>query len=294
MNAVCTHAAPKRKRVSIAIPASLVSDVPHLREKTFKIGLVGRAAAIFGIEEIIIYKDEPEMDQKAQVDLIATLLRYMETPQYLRRRLFKLRPELRYAGILPPLRTPHHPLGKKSTDLKVGEYREGVTLANAAKGTLVDIGVEKPALVPKRLSINERVTVKIVEVGKQIVAEVVERREVPFYWGYTVSVWHGSFGSLAKSGRFDLKIATSKYGSAFMEVKDKIAELWEKVEYVLIGFGAPAQGLYEIVKREGLNLTDVMDFVVNTIPGQWTETVRAEEAIIASLAVFTCFLDFNT
>lgn len=283
----------KRKHVSIALPASLVSDVPHLREKTSKIGMVGRTAAIFGVEEIIIYMDEPKMDQKADVDLMVTLLRYMETPQYLRKKLFKLRPELRFVGILPPLRTPHHPLGKRTSDLTVGEYREGLTIANTKKGTLVDIGVEKPALVPKTLPVGERVTVKIIDVGKRIAAEIVERRDVPFYWGYNVSVWHGSFGSLAKSGRFDLKIATSKYGSPFMEVKDRIAERWRKAENVLVGFGAPTQGLFEIVKREGLNLTDVVDFVVNTIPGQWTETVRTEEALIASLAIFNCFLGFN-
>lgn len=277
-----------RKVVSIAIPASLVSDVPHLREKTSKIGIVGRAAAIFGVEEIIIYKDEPEADQRSEIDLIVTLLRYMETPQYLRKRLFKLRPELRYAGILPPLRTPHHPLSKKATDLKVGEYREGVTIAHVKKGTLVDIGVGKPALVLSRIPIGERVTVKIVSVGEQVAADIIKRREIPFYWGYTVSVWNGSFGSLAKGVRFDLKIATSKYGSPFMEVKDKIAEKWKKAEKVLIGFRAPDKGLFEIVKREGLNLTEVVDFVVNTIPGQWTETVRTEEALIASLAVFNC------
>lgn len=280
------------KKVSMALPASLVSDVPHLREKTFKIGLVGRAAAIFGIEEIIIYKDSPE-DQKLEVDLIATLLRYMETPQYLRKKLFKLRPELRYAGILPPLRTPHHPIGKRVIDLKVGEYREGLTIANTRKGTLVDIGVEKPALVPKSLPLNERVTVKILNVDKQIAAEVVDRREIPIYWGYDVLIWNGFFGDLAKSKRFDLKIATSRYGSAFMEVKDEIAEQWRKAKHMLVGFGAPTQGLFEIVKREGLNLTDVVDFVVNTVPGQWTETVRTEEAVIATLAVLNCFLGFN-
>ncbi|MEM2676376.1 MAG: RNA methyltransferase [Candidatus Bathyarchaeia archaeon] len=288
-----SHYALRRKRVSIAIPASLVSDVPHLREKTSKIGIVGRTAAIFGVEEIIIYIDEPSVNQKADVDLLVTLLRYMETPQYLRKKLFKLRLDLRFAGILPPLRTPHHPVSKRTADLSVGEYREGVTIANTKKGTLVDIGVEKPALVPKILPVGERVTIKIIEVGKRIVANTVERQRVPFYWGYSVSVWYGSFGSLAKSGRFDLKIATSKYGSSFMEIKDKIAERWRKAESVLVGFGAPTQGLFEIVKRERLNLTDVVDFVVNTIPGQCTETVRTEEALIASLAVFNCFLGFN-
>jgi predicted SPOUT superfamily RNA methylase MTH1 len=151
----------KRKNIAIAIPASVVSDTPHLREKTSKIGLIGRAAAIFGVGEIIIYKDELRLNQKADMDLIATLLSYMETPQYLRKKLFKLKPELRYAGILPPLRTPHHPLGKRTRDLKVGEYREGVTVSKSEKGMLVDVGVDKLALIPEaNLPLGKRVTVK--------------------------------------------------------------------------------------------------------------------------------------
>lgn len=283
-----------RKRVSIAIPASVVYDTPHLREKTSKIGLIGRAAAIFGVEEIIVYQDEPGTNQKAETELVATLLHYMETPQYLRRRLFKLRPELRYAGILPPLRTPHHPLGKRVADLEVGEYREGVIIAKTRRGTLVDIGIKNLAIIPKvHLSPGERITVKIVDVGEQILAKIATREEIPYYWGYKVSVWGGSFGSLAKSGRFDLKIATSKYGVDYMGVRDEIAGRWRNADTVLVGFGAPTKGLYEIVKREKLNLTEIVDFVVNTIPGQWTETVRTEEALIASLSVFNCFLGFN-
>ena len=48
---------PRRKpSFSIAIPSSLVSDTPHLREKTAKIGLIGRSAAIFRVEEIVVYE----------------------------------------------------------------------------------------------------------------------------------------------------------------------------------------------------------------------------------------------
>ncbi|MEM3616768.1 MAG: RNA methyltransferase [Candidatus Bathyarchaeia archaeon] len=279
----------KRKSITVALPASVVSDIPHLREKTLKIGSIGRAAAIFGVEEIIIYKDELRLNQKADMILIATLLNYMETPQYLRKRLFKLKPELRYAGILPPLRTPHHPLGKTAVDLKVGEYREGVTVAKTDKGTLADIGVGKPALIPDvHLPLGKRVTVKIISINGHVVASLTNRNGIPHYWGYTVTIWNNSFGKLVINRQFDLKIATSKYGPNFTNVKEKIAERWKKAEKILIAFGAPTKGLYEIAKQEGFNLDQIMDFVVNTIPRQWTETVRTEEALIASLAVFNC------
>jgi predicted SPOUT superfamily RNA methylase MTH1 len=282
------------KKISIAIPASVVSDSPHLREKTSKIGLIGRAAAIFGVDEIIIYKDELKLDQRADMDFIATLLGYMETPQYLRKKLFKIRSELRYAGILPPLRTPHHPLGKKAADLKVGDFREGVTVARVKEGMLLDIGVDKPALISgKHLPLGRRVTVKIDSVNNYVMASLVNRSEIPHYWGYTVTIWEGSLGKLVQSRPFELKIATSKYGILFPDVAEKIAERWESAKDLLIVFGAPAKGLYEIAKQEGLNLNRIVDFVVNTIPGQLTETVRTEEALIATLAVFNCAFWFK-
>jgi len=275
-----------RQKLCIAIPASVVSDTPHLREKTSKIGLIGRAAAIFRVEEIIIYPDNPSLNQTSEMNLISTLLAYMETPQYLRKRLFELKPELRYAGILPPLRTPHHPLNREMKNLKVGEYREGVTISNTAVGTLVDIGVEKPALIANRqLPVGKRVTVKVAKVDRQVEVDLAKREEIAEYWGYNITVEKDSFSKLVKRGGFDLTIATSKYGVPFHAVAEKIFEKWDKAEKILVAFGAPSEGLYEIARREGFNLDEIVGFVVNTVPEQGTETVRTEEAIIASLAV---------
>jgi hypothetical protein len=284
----------ERKKIAIAIPASLVSDIPHLREKTLKIGLIGRAAAIFRVKEIIIYPDDPKTDQKKEMDLIATLLNYMETPQYLRKRLFKLRPELRYVGTLPPLRTPHHPTESKIKDLKVGGYREGIVLAKTEKGSLIDIGVEKLALIPnKKLAINQRVTVKILDVKKRPTVELADKKEIPTYWGYKVTVTKQPFGKLVKNLAFDLTIATSKYGIPVLKVLQELIEKWRKAQNVLIAFGSPSEGLYEIVRHEGLDLDDVVDFSVNTIPKQGTKTVRTEEAVVASLAILNIHFSFN-
>jgi hypothetical protein len=279
------------KKLSIAIPASVVSDIPHLREKTSRMGLIGRAAAIFRVDEIIIYPDNPKISQRADMDLIATLLTYMETPQYLRKRLFTLKPELQYAGILPPLRTAHHPLNRKVENLKEGEYREGVTLSKTKEGVLVDIGVEKPALIRgKDLAVGKRATVKVIKVGKLVEVELVNRDEAPSYWGYTVTVEKPPFGSFVKKRNFDLTVATSRYGSPFADVAGEIVEKWKQANSVLVAFGAPSQGLGDIVRREGHQLSGLVDFVANTVPMQGTETVRTEEALIASLAVFNIIL----
>jgi predicted SPOUT superfamily RNA methylase MTH1 len=275
----------EKKRLVVAIPASVISDTPHLREKTAKIGLIGRAAAIFRVDEIIVYNDKLKANQNQNADLIATLLAYMETPQYLRKRLFKIEQRLRYAGILPPLRTPHHPLNSKTEKLKVGEYREGVTLSRTKEGLLVDIGVERPALLRETSwALGKRLTLQIVNVGERIEAQTASRDDIPYYWGYTVKV-ENSFLTLLEDEKFDLTRATSKIGNEFSKVAGRMAEKWRKAACTLVAFGAPARGLHEIVRDEGTNLNAVVDFVVNTIPGQGTETVRTEEALLVSLAI---------
>ena len=275
--------------LAIAVPASLVSDVPHLREKSLKIGLIGRAAAIFRVGEIVVFPDLPDVDQSRDASLISTILCYMETPQYLRKRLFKIRPELRYAGVLPPLRTPHHPLADRMKDLSVGERREGVVVSSTRKGSLVDVGVERPVLVSDvRLQVDERVTVRVTELGKRPRAAPAGRDEIKEYWGYRVTVSEVPFGRLVKARSFDLVVATSRYGFPFVELKDELAGRWRRSGSVLVGFGAPTEGLYEIVGRERLELDEVVDFVVNVIPGQGAETVRTEEAVFVCLGLLSC------
>jgi len=281
-----THIPLKRHfELSMAIPASLVSDVPHLREKTFRVGLIGRAAAIFRVDEVIVFPDLPDVNQSRDTELISTVLAYMETPQYLRKKLFKIKPELQYAGVLPPLRTPHHPLSDRTENLTVGEHREGVVTSLVNDGSLVDIGVQRPVLVPnKRLSVNSRVTVKVTELGKHPKAVLANRGEIQTYWGYRVTTANFSFGQLLKNRVFDLMVATSRRGTSLREVKDELARRWKSSRRTLVAFGAPTQGLYEIVARERLNLDEVVRFIINTVPGQGTETVRTEEAVYASLA----------
>lgn len=204
----------RERKVAIAVPASVVSDTPHLREKTSKVGLIGRAAAIFRIDQIIVYPDTPKTDQTRGMNLVVLLLSYMETPQYLRKRLFRLEPELRYAGILPPLRTLHHPLNRMMKRLEVDEYREGVTFSKTREGTLVDIGVEQPAIVQnEQLPIGKRVTVKIRRIATQIEAQTVNRDEIPDFWGFSVTKEDQSLSNILKNRDFELIIATSKYGT---------------------------------------------------------------------------------
>ena len=276
----------REQKLAIAIPISIISDVPHLREKTLKIGLIGRAASIFRVNEILIFPDVPGSSQQRDRNLMVSLLSYMETPQYLRKHLFKIKPELRFAGILPPLRTPHHPLGKRIKDLKIGEYREGAIISITNSGSIVDFGVERPGLISgQKIPINSRVTIKILKIGKNPRVSLVNSDEIDSYWGYKVISSKASFGKIVKSRAYDFVIATSKNAPSFVSLIDNLVKRWKKSKRILLAFGAPSRGLQEILAQEKINLNNIVDYVINTIPFQGTETVRTEEALYASLAL---------
>ncbi len=190
------------------------------------------------------------------------------------------------------MRTPHHPLNSKAANLKVGEYREGVVLPETKEGLLVDIGVEQAALLrEKQFAVGRRVTLQIVKAGKQIEVQSVNG-EVPGYWGYKVTIERQSLKSLIESRKFDLAIGTSIKGAKWADIVEELAGKWKKAISVLVAFGAPTRGLYEIARDEGWRLAEAMDFVVNTIPRQGTETVRTEEAVLASLSILNMWFDF--
>ncbi|HSQ48807.1 MAG TPA: putative RNA uridine N3 methyltransferase, partial [Candidatus Deferrimicrobiaceae bacterium] len=222
-----------KKKLSIAIPASVISDTPHLREKTSKIGLIGRAASIFRVDEIIVYCDNAKVDQRCDLQFIELLLNYLETPQYLRKCLFPIEADLQYAGILPPLRIPSHPLSGKTKHLKIGEYREGVIKGDVKEGLHVDIGVQQLALLrQKNYQINERLTVQVVSVGEAVEVQPVNRADVPLYWGYRVRVEKRPLGQMMRDDSFELKLATARIGDNFLDVVGEIDKKWSMSQRV--------------------------------------------------------------
>jgi predicted SPOUT superfamily RNA methylase MTH1 len=272
----------------------LILDVPHLREKTIKIGWISRALAIFRVDEVVIYPDRKKKRLKQDLKIITSILSYMETPQYIRKILFKIKPELRYAGILPPLRTPHHPLQKRKRYLHAGEYREGVVVSVNQNGSQIEIGVEHPILLPKiKIPIDTRITVRISNTGKTPKAELINHDDIKLYWGYKVDVSKVPLGQMIKQKYFDLVIATSRFGEPYKQISKKILSRWKESKRVMIAFGSPTHGLHEILKQEKLELTELVDFIINTVPKQATETVRTEEALYATLASLNLLTTFD-
>jgi len=277
----------RRNRLSIAIPASMVSEHRHLRDKTEALGRVGRAAAIYRVDEIIVYPDEPD-----ESTLMKYILGYMETPQYLRKRLFDRRPELRYAGILPPLRTPHHPLEDRVEEVAVGEAREGVVTDIFEGGYLVDVGLDRLMEVKGRPpSRGSRVTVQIVEKEPTLRGRPAKKSRLGTYWGYDLRGSSYRLCELALSPEWDLTIAASRRGEDFDSAAPEIRSTWAESRRTLVAFGSHSEGVHEIIGKERKRAEECFRFIVNTIPGQGTETVRTEEAVHATLAILNTFKD---
>lgn len=268
----------------VLLPTSLLADAPNLRQKTLKASLVGRALAIFQVNNVCVYNDDDlhVRNQVAEAELISTLLRYMETPQYLRKLLFTRRKELRYAGLLPPLRTPHHPLEDEKN--KPGDCREAVVLEVVGRGSLLEIGLRERGLTKERLKAKERLTVKLGEhLDRDTIAAVrAARAEVGEYWGYDVSRTKSLAEGLNRL-KANYVIGTSRRGQNLHEAVRAMRS--SNPGSMTVAFGGPYAGLLEICDRQGVDAGELFDVLVNTIPEQGTVTVRTEEALIATLAL---------
>ncbi|KAG6513111.1 hypothetical protein ZIOFF_023419 [Zingiber officinale] len=150
----------KKPTVSIAVAGSIIDNAQSLELATLLAGQVARAATIFRIDEVgaalsnnvVVFGNKASADDdsihpvnneesQSGALFLVRILQYLETPQYLRRRLFPMHKSLKFVGLLPPLDAPHH--------LRKHEwcpFREGVTLdANPSnsEGTSVDVGLNK-------------------------------------------------------------------------------------------------------------------------------------------------------
>ena len=260
------------RRLAVSIPDTVLEDKDSLREKTTKLGTIARACAIYGVDVVEVFRDP---GGEGEADVIMKVLTYLETPQYLRRRLYPLDEALRYAGMLPPLRIPSHKQKIPTSELNLGDVREGVTNED---GT-VDVGLDEAARLEPRGRPGRRVTVRVTSLAP-LSAATVPREDVPAYWGYLVET--KSVGELLSDPRFNMKIATSRMGEPLSESLGRLERSIRAAGGVKLIFGSPSRGLFQIVGRDLENRASI---VVNLFPEQKVETVRTEEAIFAGLGL---------
>ncbi len=266
--------------ISIAIPSSLISEAADLREKTRKVGYIGRAAAIFRVEEIMIYVD----DNDENAETIAKILNYQEIPPYLKRRIFGKDSVLKYAGIIPPLKTPHH-INPRVYGLDI---REGIVEYSDDVKSIVDVGLDKKGIIYGSMQpIKTRITVKIVrETQGYYILKPIKRDEVEVYWGFIVK----KFNSLQNLAEYSIHnnytvIGASKKGLMLYRIESELGHALISTEKILLLFGGPKLDIDEIALNEGINIGRYCHYIVNFVPRQGVESIRTEEAIFIVLSL---------
>ena len=269
-------------------------------------GQVARALAVFCVDEIVVFEDgqnkqwkcsdgsqlngEKKESYTGNTDpshFLMHILSYLETPPYLRQRLFPMHPNLQKAGALPSLDMPHH--------LRPHEwcqYREGITTEELSKvgyssgtgvesrkkkknratkalpelsATPVDVGFTHPVTVPSSIPPSSRVTIKfpdtfggankdILQLAAEVVAPSAPREEAGYYWGYTVRSAYTLSTVLTESpfdGGYDLTLGTSERGKPISNLirPSKDEALIPEFRHMLIVFGGVA-GLEAAVKAD--------------------------------------------
>ncbi len=264
--------------ISIAIPDSLFIDEESLRGRTIKAGEIVRAAAIFGAERIYIYRDASANFDK-DYETARQIFEYAETPQYLRRRLIGKKTDLEFAGLLPPLKIPHH---MKEARVQVGEVRDAVLMMQ--NGELrADVGAREFARYKGHGQPGQRVTVKI-ESTNPINAVQAPRPE-DTYWGYEVRR-APSLARFLRSANFELTILTSRLGVSVIEKWLELTSRSSSAERILVCFGSPDLGVDKMLKQDHSSVSDFPKAMyLNTFPFQQVATVRLEEAILGTLSI---------
>ena len=264
-------------KISIAIPESSLSDESLKIDKTRKISVLARACSIFQVDTIYVYQ-EGNNNYRQDGNLMVMILKYLETPQFLRKRLFPKMNDLKFAGVLQPLRIPSHVTPANPKKINRGDIREGIVISVKGK-KFVDVGINQ--LIPffGKTPIGKRVTVQFKEGHPKLSVKEITKTETSEYWGYAVKERSNLFSLLSEwKGN---TIITSRKGRT--ATKEQISKYTKSDQPTLVVFGSPEKGIHEILGAKMKNIQNAKS--LNFFPNQATETVRLEEALLGTLAI---------
>lgn len=270
----------------VAIPDSALSDEQTKRDKSTKIAQFARASSIFRVKRIYIYHDPLSQFESDDPVLLRTVLRYLDTPQYLRKILYPKMSHLEFAGILHPIKAPHHRPAQDIKTVKVGDVRTGV-IAKVKGQLFVEAGLGSLIPFDGEGFEGKKVNVKFTSAFPKLRAMEATDLDIFEYWGYEVKEVP-SVVKLLSSVENTAVIVTSRKGTYFKNTEVKLAERLKSAENVLVVFGAPKHGVHEIIAKESSNVRP--EFIINMFPNQATETVRLEEAMLGTLAILNSSL----
>ncbi|ORZ13411.1 putative RNA methyltransferase [Lobosporangium transversale] len=323
--------------VSIALPGSILDGSLTVELKTYLVGQIARACVLFNVDEIVIYNEsakglskegaigKDDYLPKSDPNLfMGRVLQYLETPLYLRKLLFPMHRDLKFAGLLNPLDPPHH-VHQDERSL----FREGVVIrARDQKYSIVNCGMRKEVLIDRLVPTGSRVTVRIHGAEKDkkkmdkhsktaaaiaameasllegsddnkaalqkyfmgtVVSPKTPREETGYYWGYQVRLADSISKVFTESpfpNGYDLTIGTSDKGTP---ISSETASSISNFSHALVVFGG-ATGIEtaveadEDLKCDADEAKDMFDFWLNTCPSQGSRVIRTEEAILITMA----------
>ncbi|KAK5938703.1 hypothetical protein PMZ80_008895 [Knufia obscura] len=303
---------PRPHTLSVAIPISIIHNSKRKLElRTALASTIARALSVFSVDEIVLFDDgdcEPSNNTPSSQrypgpestkltafthpgHFLAMILSYLETPPFMRGRLFPMHENLAKAGIMASLDLPSH---LRATEWC--EYREGISVRTAREGTYVDCGLVSQRLVRGvEIPTGTRVTLRLDDQNggeAEAVGPMVPREEGGYYWGYTVreaASLSAVFTECVWEGGYDLSVGTSERGEEVGRVVEGILGDEERREWkhLVLVFGG-VKGLEEAARndeelvRMGIgkgNVRELFDYWVNLLPGQGSRTIRTEEAL---------------
>ena len=95
---------------------------------------------------------------------------------------------------------------------------------------------------------------------------------------------------LLKQSEDMTRIGFSRKAPSFKNLEDDLTSTIANTKSVLAIFGGPERGITELCANENEDIKHHVDFWVNTIEGQGTETVRLEEALLVSLGLLNSLI----
>ncbi|KAL2107068.1 hypothetical protein VUR80DRAFT_5724 [Thermomyces stellatus] len=305
------HEGGRQWTVAVAVAASVLKDTHSPDQQNAIAGRLGRAMAVFNIDEVVIYDDSPADERPRKVDpasytadtdpahFLTHVLSYLETPPFMRKALFPLHQNLRLAGKLPSLDMPHHPHPREWIP-----YREGVTIARpkGKRGTLVDVGLEKPITITDEIPPNTRLTLHYPSESSDPtpVHPAAPRTEGGYYWGFTLrraSSLSAVFTESPHEDGYDVSVGTSERGQPVPRAfpPGRIPDF----KHLLIVFGGPKGIEYAAgndeqlgpMLEQGTKTRELFDYWVNVLPGQGSRTIRTDEAVFIGLTAMGCLFE---
>ena len=253
------------KRKTLLIPSTFTGEKRDPKIRMFLISQVARSCVNFGINEIGVYYDpDPKFESHGLGRFIVKVLKYLNTPPYLRKIAFPKKKELEHLGVALPIVAKYHETRDRYEYVYILKKKNRKYFVSNGSGVFQVIS-DKP------------IKSKVVIYDREL-KDFVFPWETDEYFGYEVFYYNKPLSSLLKKlkTRNALIIGTSRLGKDVRKVRLK------KSKRTVIVFGSFARGLKEIL---GEDWESYFDEVINIVPNQNLKTIRTEEAIFYTLPI---------